>query len=106
MNWKKRKKLNKLAKRHGLIHGYEYKIFIREKVIKIGYKNRTEQLLHTYCEEVIEPMKDILSDDVMTELRQIAEETINEFLERPSNESNPIANIDFSQISNYHKHGG
>lgn len=40
MNWKKRKKLNKLAKRHGLIHGYEYKKFIRKKVIKIRYKNR------------------------------------------------------------------
>jgi hypothetical protein len=41
MNWKKRKKLSKLAKRHGLIHGYEYKKFIREKVIIIRYyKNR------------------------------------------------------------------
>ena len=40
MNWKKRKKLNRLAKRHGLIHGYEYKSFIRKKVIKIRYKNR------------------------------------------------------------------
>ncbi len=38
MNWKKRKKLSKLAKRHGLIHGYEYKRFIRKKVIR--YKNR------------------------------------------------------------------
>ena len=38
MNWKKRKKLNKLAKRHGLIHGYEYKRFIRMKVVK--YRNR------------------------------------------------------------------
>ena len=38
MNWKKRKKLNKLAKRHGLIHGHEYKKFIRKKVIR--YKNR------------------------------------------------------------------
>ena len=35
MNWRKRKKLNKLAKKHGLIHGYEYKRFIRKKVIKI-----------------------------------------------------------------------
>ena len=41
MNWKKRKKLSRLAKRHGLIHGYEYKRFIREKVIIIRYyKNR------------------------------------------------------------------
>lgn len=40
MNWKKRKKLNKLAKSHGLIHGYEYTRFIREKAIKIRYKNR------------------------------------------------------------------
>lgn len=38
MNWRKRKKLNKLAKKHGLIHGYEYKRFIRKKVIR--YKNR------------------------------------------------------------------
>jgi len=38
MNWRKRKKLNKLAKKHGLIHGYEYKNFIRKKVIR--YKNR------------------------------------------------------------------
>lgn len=40
MKWKKRRKLNRLAKKHGLIHGYEYKRFIREKVIKIKYKNR------------------------------------------------------------------
>lgn len=40
MEWKKRKKLNKLAKKHGLIHGYEYKSFIRKKVIKVRYKNR------------------------------------------------------------------
>lgn len=40
MNWSKRKKLNKLAKKHGLIHGYEYKRFIRKTVIKIRYKNR------------------------------------------------------------------
>lgn len=40
MNWRKRKKLNKLAKKHGLIHGYEYKRFIRKTVIKIRYKNR------------------------------------------------------------------
>lgn len=35
MNWKKRKKL---ANSHRLIHGYEYKRFIRKKVIR--YKNR------------------------------------------------------------------
>jgi len=44
MNWKKRKKLNKLAKRHSLTHGYEYKRFIREKVIKIRYKNRNGRI--------------------------------------------------------------
>lgn len=44
MNWRKRKKLNKLAKRHGLTHGYEYKRFIREKVIKIRYKNRNGRI--------------------------------------------------------------
>ena len=65
----------------------------------------TKQLLHTYCEELFEGMEDILSDDEMTELRQIAEETINEFLERTSTETNPIANIDFSRIPNYRKKG-
>ena len=40
MNWRKRKKLNKLAKKHGLIHGYEYKRFIRKTVIRYRYKNR------------------------------------------------------------------
>lgn len=40
MNWRKRKKLNRLAKKHGLIHGYEYKSFIRKKVIKVRHKNR------------------------------------------------------------------
>jgi len=42
MNWRKRKKLNRLAKRHGLIHGYEYKRFIRKKVIR--YKNRNGRI--------------------------------------------------------------
>lgn len=42
MNWRKRKKLNKLAKKHGLIHGYEYKNFIRKKVIR--YKNRNGRI--------------------------------------------------------------
>ena len=50
MKWKKRKKLNKLAKSHGLIHGFEYKRFIREKVIKIRYKNRNGR---RYSPEVI-----------------------------------------------------
>lgn len=44
MNWRKRKKLNRLAKRHGLTHGYEYKRFIRKKVIKIRYKNRNKRI--------------------------------------------------------------
>ena len=44
MNWKKRKKLNKLANSHGLIHSYEYKRFIRKKVIKIRYKNRNGRI--------------------------------------------------------------
>ena len=42
MKWKKRKKLSKLAKSHGLIHGYEYKRFIRKKVIR--YKNRNGRI--------------------------------------------------------------
>mgnify|MGYP007022134815 FL=1 len=42
MNWRKRKKLNRLAKRHGLIHGCEYKRFIRKKVIR--YKNRNGRI--------------------------------------------------------------
>lgn len=66
----------------------------------------TKQLLRTYCEKLFEGMEDILSDDKMTELRQIGEETINEFLSRTSTEPNPIANIDFSHIPNYHKNEG
>lgn len=42
MKWKKRKKLSKLAKSHGLTHGYEYKRFIRKKVIR--YKNRNGRI--------------------------------------------------------------
>lgn len=42
MNWRKRKKLNKLAKKHGLVHGYEYKISIRKKVIR--YRNRNGRI--------------------------------------------------------------
>ena len=67
---------------------------------------KTEQLLRTYCEKLFEGMEDILTNDEMVELRQIGEETINEFLSRTSTESNPIANIDFSHIPNYHKDEG
>lgn len=44
MNWRKRKKLKKLAKRYGLTHGYEYKRFIRKKVIKVRYNNRNGRI--------------------------------------------------------------
>ena len=46
MNWKKRKKLNKLAKKHGFIHGYAYKRFIRKKVVItfFRYKNRNGRI--------------------------------------------------------------
>ena len=38
MQWKKRKKLNRLAKKHGLQHGHEYSRMLKQKIIR--YKNR------------------------------------------------------------------
>lgn len=38
MTWRKRKKLKRLAKKHGLQHGYEYSQMLRRKIIR--YKNR------------------------------------------------------------------
>ena len=38
MQWKKRKKLNRLAKKHGLQHGHEYSRMLKRKIIR--YKNR------------------------------------------------------------------